>query len=179
MKTNLCALALVAAIFVPTVMAQEGAAGSKKGKGKGKAAQSATSQLLKQLEPAALTAEQTAKIEEMGKKAIEEIKKIESEAALTPELLKKRREVTASMKDSDKKGKDKAKAIDEASGLNEAQSAAVVKANALRMKLKKDAVKLLSDEQKAKLPKEFIDSISDSKQGAAKKGGKKGKKKDN
>lgn len=179
MKTNLCALALVAAIFVPAVMAQEGAATGKKGKGKGKASQSATSQLLKQLEPAALTAEQTAKIEEMGKKAIEEIKKIESEAALTPELLKKRREVTASMKDSDKKGKEKAKAIDEASGLNEAQSAAVAKANALRMKLKKDAVKLLSDEQKAKLPKEFIDSLGDGKQGAAKKGAKKGKKKDN
>lgn len=176
MKSQLCALALVTTIFMPLVWAQEDAAKGKKGKGKGKAAQSATSQLLKQLEPATLTAEQIAKIEELGKKATEEIKKIETEAGLTPEILKKRREVVASMKDSDKKGKERVKAIDEASGLTEAQAAAFAKANAVRTKLKKEAVKLLSDEQKAKLPKEFIDSLGDKKNGAAKKGGKKAKK---
>ena len=176
MKTLVCALALIATVCTPLAWAQQDASKGKKGKGKGKAAQSAASQLLKQLEPATLTAEQIAKIEELGKKATEEIKKIETEAALTPEILKKRREVVASMKDSDKKGKERVKAIDEASGLTEAQSAAVAKANAVRMKLKKEAVKLLSDEQKAKLPKEFTDTPGGTKDGAAKKGGKKAKK---
>ncbi len=177
MKSKLCALALIAAILAPASFAQEDAATAKKGKGKGKAAQGVATQLLKQLEPAALTDEQTAKIKELGKKAADEIKKIETEAELTPEILKKRREAMASMKDSDKKGKERTKAVDAAAGLTEVQSAAFVKTNAVRSKLKAEAVKLLSDEQKAKLPEEFLATLDGDKAGAGKGGKKAGEKK--
>jgi len=73
MHTQLTTLTLLAVLLAPAAFAQKADGEVKKGKGKGQAAQSATVQLLKQLEPAALTAEQTAKIKEMGKKAEEEI----------------------------------------------------------------------------------------------------------
>ncbi len=182
MKTSLCVVALSALLFVPAAFAQEEGASAKKGKGKGKAnaAQSASAQLLKQLEPAALTDDQTAKIKEIGKKLEEEIKKIQADAELTPELLKKRRDAMTAMKDSDKKGKEKVKAIDAEAGLSEAQAAAFAKATALRTKLKTEALKLLSDEQKAKLPAEFTapQGGKAGDQAEGKKGKGKGKKKD-
>jgi hypothetical protein len=159
MHTQLSTLTLVTVLLAPAAFAQNSDAEGKKGKGKGQAALSATAQLLKQMESAGLTDEQTAKIKEMGKKAEEEIKKLHAEAELTPALLKKRREAQASMKDSDKKGKARVQAIDAAAGLNEKQAAAVAKANALRTKLKTDAVKLLSDEQKSKLPEAFTATL--------------------
>jgi len=84
---------------------------------------------------------------------------------LTPALLKKRREAQASMKDSDKKGKARIQAIDAAAGLNEKQAAAASKANAVRTKLRADAVKLLSEEQKGKLPEAFKATLGAGKAG--------------
>lgn len=183
MKTKLCAVvALLTIVVAPLAFAQEKSAAGKAGKKKGQAAQTPAAQLLKQLEPAGLTVEQTAKIKEMGKKADDTIKMIQTEAKLTPELLKARRDATASMKDSDKKGKARGKAIDAAAGLTEAQSAAFAKANAVRTKLKTEALKLLSDDQKAKLPAQFTATAKgDQAAGgdAPASTGKKGKKKAN
>lgn len=178
MITRYATWILCALLVAPVAMAQneEG----KKGRGQGKGAQSATATLLKQIAAATLTEEQTAKVKELGKKAEDEIKKLQSEAKLTPALLKKRREAAAALEDSEKKGKQRAQAIDAAAGINEAQAAALTKANALRLKLKQDAVKLLSDEQKAKLPAEFMASLAGPKgkaQGAESKGAKPSKKK--
>jgi hypothetical protein len=170
MKSRLMLLAMVVLMVSPLVAQDEPA---KKGKrAKNAAAQSASAQLLKQMEAVKLTDEQVEKIKAMGKVTQEAIAKINKEAGLTPELLKKRREVTASMKDSDKKGKARGAAINAAVGLDEAQVAAIGKANELRMKLKADAIKLLSDEQKEKLPA-ALKPTTDKKAGAKKDGAKK------
>jgi hypothetical protein len=173
MKTSLLALVLAAVTVLPNLANAQEEATKKKGKKAN--AQSATALLLKQLEVVSLTDEQTAKIKELGKVAEAAIKKVQTESGLTAAVLKKRREAAESMKDSDKKGKARAAAVNEAAGLNEAQVAAVAKANELRLKLKTDAIKLLSDEQKAKLP-EALKTAAAPKQGAKK--GKGNKKKD-
>lgn len=149
MQCRLLTLSLIVLTATPVLADDEV---QTKKKGKQAAAQSATAQLLKQLEVVKLTEEQTAKIKELGKTTEASIKKLQTEAGITADLLKKRREATASMKDSDKKGKARAAAINEAAGFSELQAAAIAEANKLRLKLKTDAIKLLSEEQKAKLP---------------------------
>ncbi len=158
MKMNLLVLALVALLFTPAFAQDDATKKKGKGKGKGKKAGTAevltaSAQLLKQMEVAVLTEDQIAKVKELGKKHDAEIKKIETDAKLTPELLKKRREAMASMKDSELKGKEKAKAIDEAAGFTAEQAEAFAKATAIRTKMKNEALKLLTEEQKSKLPK--------------------------
>jgi hypothetical protein len=184
MKTNVCALALVALLFAPVIAqdetakkegtgekaqaaAKEGAA-KKKGEGKGKNSEgqeqlTASAELLKQLKSASLTEEQVAKIKELGKKHDGEISKIETDAKLTPELLAKQRKAMSSMKDSDLKRKDKVSAANKTAGLTEDQAEALAKSTTLRNKLRTEAIKLLTEEQKAKLPKAMTGNQGQSK----------------
>ena len=146
MTTRLMIVALVALTTLPALAQQE----KKK-----RANANPANQLLKQLSDVELSDEQVAKIKELGAKTQESIKKVSKEAGLTAQVLKKRREAVASLKDSDKKGKAKIAEINEKAGLDEAQVSAVTKSNEMRQKLKADIVGLLSDEQKEKLPKAF------------------------
>ena len=143
--------ALLAALMVAPVMAQDDAA-KKKRRQRGQRNNVAT-QLLKQLEPVGLTDEQVTKIKELGKVAVAKMKEIRDKAGITAEVTKKRAAATKSLKDSDKKGKELQAAINKEAGLTEAQAAAWVNQSEYRMKFQRDVVALLSDEQKEKLPK--------------------------
>ncbi len=143
-----------------------------------KAQRSASAQLLKQLEPVGLTDDQVAKIKEIGAKAQTELKAAREKAGITPELQKKLAEAQKSMKDSELKGKERMAAIHKAAGLTEAQAVALTKSNELRMKMHKEVIAMLSDEQKEKLPQNLKRLTGAAKKGGAKKGEAKKKKKD-
>ena len=169
MNLKLVGAAVLAAVMVVPAVADDEATAKKK-KGKRGQQNNVAAQLLKQLEPVELTADQIAKAKELGKAAAAKMKEIREEAGITDELTKKRAEAAKSMRDSDKKGKELAAAINEAAGLSEGQVAAMAKFTEVRMKFQKDVVALLTDEQKENLPERL--------QRAGKKGGKgKGKKK--
>lgn len=190
MKMNVLAIALVALMFAPVIAqddstkqkdkGEKAAAASKegdakkkgKGKGKGKQAEvaeqlTASAEILKQFKAVSLTEDQVAKIKELGKKHDGEIAKIESDAKITPELLAKQRKALASMKDSDLKRKEKLSSANKTAGLTDDQAEALAKSSALRNKLRTEAIKLLTEEQKAKLPKGMTANQGKAKKKAA------------
>ncbi|TWU47291.1 hypothetical protein Poly51_50900 [Rubripirellula tenax] len=154
MKFKMLGVMILAAVLVVPASADE-ADGAKK-KGKGARGASASGQILKQLESVSLTDEQTTKIKELGKAADAAMKTIREESGLTAELMKKRADAQKELKDSGKKGKEMAAAVNEAAGLSEAQSAAFGKLNDARMKFQKEVVGLLTDDQKASLPQQLM-----------------------
>ncbi len=125
---------------------------TKKGKKKKGANRSVQAQILKSLEDVGLTKEQTAKINAMGNDVSAAIKKVNEDAGINAEVMKKRAEAAKSLKDSDKKGKARQAAIIEAAGLTEKQAAALTKTTELRQKFQRDVIGMLTDEQKEKLP---------------------------
>jgi hypothetical protein len=159
--------ALLAALMVAPVIAQDGAKAKKKGN-RGQRA-NATTQLLKQLEPVALTDEQVAKIKELGKVAVVKMKEARDKAGITAEVTKKRAAAAKSLKDSGKNRKEMQAAINKAAGLTEAQIAGWASVTESRRKFYKDAIALLSDEQKEKLPKQLQRAANAGKKGARKK----------
>ena len=152
MHFRIVGAALLAAVMVVPVVAQDAAKGKRKGK---RTRQDASTMLLKQLEEVGLTDDQVAKVKELGKVAVAKMKALRDEAGITAALMKKRTEARKSLTEAGKKGKELAAAISEASGLSEAQEAAMKKANAIRMAFQKEVLGLLTDEQKAKLPEKF------------------------
>ncbi|MEM9588217.1 MAG: Spy/CpxP family protein refolding chaperone [Planctomycetota bacterium] len=139
---------LIAAMVLPVTAADE----AKKKKRKGKQAQTPATQLMKQLKEVSLTDEQKAKMTELGKKAATEMKAVRDEAGITPQLIKKRTEVAKTMKDSDLKGKARAKAINEKAEFTEAQSKAMQKVTEIRTTFQRAVVAMLTPEQKENLP---------------------------
>ncbi len=160
-------LALTAMILAPA-FGDDDAKPKRKGK-KNRGRQGAGALLVKQLEPVGLTDDQVAKIKVLGKKAAEEMIEIRKAAGITPELAKKRIAAQKSMKDSGKKGKELSAAINEAAGFSTAQVEAQKKSNAVRIKFHKDAIALLSEEQKGKLPERLQRSARAGKRGQGKK----------
>lgn len=163
---------LIAAVMAVPALAADDAKAKKKGKRGG---QNAGTQLIKQLGEVGLTEDQIAKIKELGKVASAKMKEITTGAGITSELTKKRAEVTKSMKDSDKKGKELAAAINKEAGFSEAQAAALLESNKVRTKFRADVVALLTDEQKEKLPKQLQRAANAGKKGKGKGKGKKKK----
>lgn len=172
MNLKLVGATLLAAVIAVPVIADDEAPAKKKGK-KGEQQNTVVAQLMKQLEPVGLTDEQVEKAKELGKVAVAKIKEMSDEAGITEELMKKRAEAQKSMKDSGKKGKELAAAVNEAAGLSESQMAAMEKIMQVRTKFQKDVIALLSDEQKEKLPQ----SLQRAAEGGGAKGKGKGKKK--
>lgn len=146
---SIAALAL-SALMVSPALADDEAKAKKKNKQRNR--QSASAQLVKQLKSVGLTDDQVAKIKELGAKATDEMNSIRESAGITAELQKKRIAIQKKLRESDKKGKELIAAINKEAGFTEAHAAAQKKANAVRMKLHHDALALLTDEQKAKLP---------------------------
>lgn len=154
MRQNILVMVMLSVIAMP--LAADEKEDKAKGKGKNRQrGQNVASQLLKQLSDVGLSEEQTEKIKAAGQSVNTEMAKIRSEAGITPELMKKRAEATKSLADSDKKGKERAAAIDEAAGLSKPQIEAMNKLNAVRMKYVRTVVAMLTDEQKEKLPKQL------------------------
>ncbi|MGB7347093.1 MAG: hypothetical protein WBD20_22910 [Pirellulaceae bacterium] len=151
---NIASLAL-AVLLVSPVMADDAVKEKKKNAKGNRGAASPAMQLIKQLEPVGLTEEQTTKIKELAKASAAADKALREEAGLTPELMKKRAEAQKELKDSGKKGKEMAAAVNEASGATEAQAAAFAKLNESRMKFQRAAMALLTDEQKANVPEKL------------------------
>ncbi len=112
----------------------------------------AATQMLKQFEAVGLTEDQIAKVKEVAKKMGAESKSILEGAGITPDVMKKRAEATKAMKDSGKKGKELAAAVDKEAGLTEAQAEAMKKVAELRMKYQNEVIGMLTQEQKDKLP---------------------------
>lgn len=167
MKFKMFAAALLAAVLVVPASADD-AVKEKKGKRGGA---SPAAQIMKQLEAVELTDAQKDKIKELGKEAAATMKTITEENNLTPELLKKRQEAMKSLKDSGKKGKEMAEAVNDAAGFTTEQAAAFDKLNAARQAFQKNVVGMLTDEQKENLPQAM-------KRMAGQGGKGKGKKKD-
>ncbi len=155
----------LAAIMLAPALGDDDATPKKKKGRQGQAGQNVAALITKQLEPVGLTDDQVAKIKELGKKAGEEMKAIQAAAGITPALMKKRAEVQKSMKDSDKKGKELVAAVNEAAGFTAAHAEGLQKANAVKMKFQKSVIALLSDEQKAKLPKQLQRAASAGQKG--------------
>lgn len=171
MKFKMFAVVVLGGLLAMPVMAQDDAAKAKE-KGKRRGQPNVATQMLKQLSELNLTEEQTAKIKAMGAEAAKEMKAINTEAGLTRELMKKRAAAMKTARESGKKGKEMAAAVNEAAGLTEAQAAGFAKMALVRTKLQKGIVALLTDEQKANLPPAMKRMTSE------KKGKGKGKKKD-
>lgn len=165
MKLKMIAtLALVALIAVPAA-AQE----QQKSKKKSDGVSSLVRDILKMLEPVGLTADQVAKVTEMAKSADVQAKSIRESAGITPEVVKARMEALKAARESGKTGKELMAAIDDASGLSADQLAAFVKLRKAKEELEKKAVALLTEEQKAKLPKKPTRGNSEDKGKAKKK----------
>jgi hypothetical protein len=167
MNLKLAASALLAALLVVPAIADDEANGKQKRK-RG-ARNNAATQFLKQLEPVGLTDDQVAKVKELGKAAWAKMKEIRDDAGITAAVTKKRAEAVKSLKDSDKKGKERQAAINKAAGLSDAQVSALAKQNEVRVKFQKEVVALLSDEQKEKLPQRIQRAVKAGAKGKRKK----------
>ena len=141
---TLFTLALAVVIASPLVAAE-----GKKGK-KAAKPQDPAAQLLKSLEQAELTADQVANIKELVAKCADKVKAAEEKLALTPEQKKAGQEAQAKAKADGKKGKEAMEAVAAAMNLTEAQKAAKKELDELKGGLRKEALALLTAEQKAK-----------------------------
>jgi hypothetical protein len=159
------ALALAAVLVAPlTLNAQE------KG-GKRNPSTALVTQLMKNLEKAELTADQTTKIKEMFGKVATEVAAKRATGGLTADVLKKRLEAGKAAKEAGKKGKDLQAAISGAVALTPEQAKALEETEAMLSKARVEIGKLLTPEQLAKLPEQARNSFKE------KAAGKKGKKK--
>ncbi len=128
-------------------------------------------QLMKNLEKAELTADQTTKIKEMFGKVATEVAAKRAAGGLTADVLKKRLEAGKAAKEAGKKGKDLQAAISGAVALTPEQAKALEETEAMLSKARVEIGKLLTPEQLAKLPEQARNSFKE------KAAGKKGKKK--
>jgi hypothetical protein len=154
MKFRWLSVAILSAVMVAPVSADD--ARTKKKKGKRDRQRGMATQLIKRLDAVKLTDEQVGKIKELGKVANQKAKEIRAEVGLTGELMKTRAAAQKSLKDSGKKGKQLMAAVNEKAGLTEEQAKALKGVNGIRMKLQKDVIALLSDEQKKDLPEKML-----------------------
>ncbi|MEM8667978.1 MAG: hypothetical protein AAGG48_10705 [Planctomycetota bacterium] len=162
MNHKLLLLALLSCLITVPAAAQDD---TKKRQGKRGDGRGLAAQFLKQLEPAKLTDEQTAKVKEMGAEAYKKMASYRELAEITPELMKKRAAAVKAMKDSDKKGKERVALINKEAGLNEAQATAYQNINKARMDFQRKALALLSDEQKAALPEKLKKNLQRGQKG--------------
>lgn len=140
---TLLTLALAVVIASP-LLAAEGKRGKKA------PAQDPAAFLLKSLEKAELTPEQVTKIKELVKAWADKIKAADDKVGLTPEQKKARQEAMAKAKADGKTGKEAKAAVDEAMKLTDEQKAAQKAADEVRASMRKEAMALLTAEQKAK-----------------------------
>lgn len=143
-------------MFATMTIAADDAPAKKKGKKNAGQRAGVASTVLKQLQDVELTDEQKTKIQELAKKSMTDMRAVRKEAGITPELMKKRAEAQKELKAAGTKQSEMFAAVNKKVGMTEAQVAVLKKANESRQALLKQAIALLSDEQKAKLPKRML-----------------------
>ena len=163
----------VLVVLLSPVAADE-ADGKKKKKTRGN---NPTAQLMRPFKSVELSEEQKGKVETLAKETVAAMKAAREEAGITAEMLKKRaaaqKEMKAAAKDGEKqKPGELMKAVNEKAGFTETHAAGLKKANQLRQKFIKEVVAMMSDEQKANLPKQTLQAANrkPGKKGNAKKG---------
>lgn len=109
--------------------------------------------VLKKLEKAGLTDEQKSKIKELAAKVTEKTAALRQKAVSTPEQNKARAEAVKKAKAEGKTGKELVAAVNAAVKLTSEQEAARKAVQQAYTGLKKEIVGMLTDEQKAKLPR--------------------------
>jgi hypothetical protein len=126
----------------------------KKNKG---AKGSPVSGILKQLEKASieLSEEQKTAIAEKGQAMQAKLKAVQEEHQLTPTEMKAVAEASKAARESGKKGKELEAVAFESAGLTDTQKEGMTKINALRSELTQEVIALLTDDQKANLPKQL------------------------
>lgn len=175
-----CLSLLLVFSFVATAALADKPEGKKKGKQRDNRL---VANLLKGLEAVNLTEEQTAKVKEKGKEVGSTVTKINKEAGLNGEIMKKRSAAAKAIREGSEKmkaGPELVAKINEKAGLTEEQAKAFAEVDELRNGLKKEIVAMLTDEQKAKLPqnlKRFANEVKTGKKKGGKKEGGKNKKK--
>ncbi len=108
-------------------------------------------QLVAQLKKADLTEEQQTKLKELIGKYGKEIKELRDKAGLSAEQRKARGAAAKEANEKGLKGKKRREFVAEAIGMNEAQKEAQEELAKLQGKLRKEAMALLTPEQKQKL----------------------------
>lgn len=125
-------------------------------KKKGVDPQTATvNQMMKQLEIAELSAEQKEKVQAMMTKSAGEVFALRKEKGVTPEMMKKRTEAVKKAREEGKKPKEVREIGLAAMGATEDQVQCVIKTEDMLAQVKVEIGKILSDDQKAKLPKQL------------------------
>jgi hypothetical protein len=114
----------------------------------------------KNLGPASLTQEQSAKIDEIFGKAVREVVAARKEAGLTPKMLRDRQQARKKASDEGKKGKELAAAVDAAVPMTEAQKKTLEETELKLAKVRYEFGKLLSADQIAKLPEPFRKNLT-------------------
>jgi hypothetical protein len=142
----------------------------EKGGKKGGLEAQAVAQLMKSLEKAELTEEQSTKIKEMYLKVATEVVAKRKDAGITAEMMKKRQEASKAAREAGKKGKEMAEATLTAMGLTDDQKKVFSETEEALNKAKIEVGKLLSAEQMAKLPEQAQNSLKakEGKKGKAK-----------
>jgi len=125
-------------------------------KKKGVDPQTATvNQMMKQLEIAELSAEQKEKVQAMMTKTASEVFALRKEKGVTPEMMKSRNEAAKKAREEGKKAKEVREIGLAAMGATEDQIQCVIKTEEMLAIVKVEIGKILSDDQKAKLPKQL------------------------
>ncbi|MFM8573774.1 MAG: hypothetical protein ACKOAU_19420 [Pirellula sp.] len=113
------------------------------------------SQFVKQFEPAGLNQETTAKLKEIFSKTAKEVVAKRKDAKLTPEMLKNRTEATKKAREEGKKPKEVREIGLSAMNATEDQKKVLVETEEMLSKTRIEIGKLLTEEQKSKLPKQL------------------------
>ena len=160
-KTRLVLGLALALCFATVGVAQDDAPAKKKGadKAKSQALKSTTAQMMKAFTPAKLTEEQKEKATAIIEKHIDSLLAARKVAAdmLTKDQKKTKREAAKKAKEDGLKGPKAAEAVDVALGLPEEKlaeyKAALKKPQEVTAKIKAAITELLTDDQKAAMPK--------------------------
>ena len=118
-------------------------------------------QFIKQFEPAELSKETTEKIKEVFGKAAKEVVAKRKHAAVTPQMLKKRNDAAKQARDEGKKPKEVREIGLNALEGTEEQKKVVVETEEMLSKARVEVGKLLTDEQKSKLPKQLQTNLKE------------------
>lgn len=120
-----------------------------------------TNQFIKQFETAELSQESTAKIKEIFAKTAKEVVAKRKEVKLTPQMLKSRSDAAKKARDEGKKPKEVRELALAAMNGTEEQKKVLIDTEEMLAKTRVEIGKLLTEEQKAKLPKQLQNNLKE------------------
>ncbi len=155
-KWTMCLFAVMS-VVLSNASAQDGV----KSGGKPDPETAMTNQFLKQFEPAALDQPTTDKIKEIFGKAAKEVVEKRKQAGVTPQMLKKRTDAVKQAREEGKKPKEIREFGLNAMGATEEQTKVVLETEEMLAKARVAVGKILTDEQKSKLPKQLQTNLKE------------------